>query len=234
MAEATNPERANRILDAASKLIAHYGYDKTSVSDIAHAAGVSKGAIYLHWSSKADLFEALIFRESMVVLDDLVQRVEADPDGGTLFSLYRHSLLAMLDNELTRAIFARDMRVMGDFIRRWKETGLADRGELFRHELVRGLQATGVIRADLDADAVAFILTVIRYGFVKVHEIVSAERTPPLEQVGDVLATMLERALSPADGGNREAGKQVIGQIVERIKAMLEEYRQTQKVRLPD
>ena len=59
-----NQERADRILDAASKLIVHYGYDKTTVSDIAREAGVSKGAIYLHWASKDDLFEALIFRES--------------------------------------------------------------------------------------------------------------------------------------------------------------------------
>ena len=36
MADNDNQERANRILDAASKLIVHYGYDKTTVSDIAN------------------------------------------------------------------------------------------------------------------------------------------------------------------------------------------------------
>ena len=57
-------EREQRILDAASRLIAHYGYDKTTVSDVAREAGVSKGAIYLHWKSKTALFEALLFRET--------------------------------------------------------------------------------------------------------------------------------------------------------------------------
>ncbi len=52
MTDSSNPERAQRILDAAANLIAHYGYDKTTVDDIARAAGVSKGAIYLHYRSK--------------------------------------------------------------------------------------------------------------------------------------------------------------------------------------
>ena len=49
-----NVERERRILDAAVRLIAHYGYDKTTVGDIAHEAGVSKGAVYLHWPGKDD------------------------------------------------------------------------------------------------------------------------------------------------------------------------------------
>ena len=58
-----NSERAERILDAANRLFVRYGYDKTTVGEIADEARVSKGAIYLHWKSKEDLFEALIFRE---------------------------------------------------------------------------------------------------------------------------------------------------------------------------
>ena len=57
-------QRAERILEAASDLFAHYGYDKTTMEDIARAAGVSKGAIYLHFRGKEDLFDALIARES--------------------------------------------------------------------------------------------------------------------------------------------------------------------------
>ena len=43
MAKSDNKEREQRILDAAAELFVHYGYDKTTVSDIARQAGVSKG-----------------------------------------------------------------------------------------------------------------------------------------------------------------------------------------------
>lgn len=44
--------RRGRLLDATARLVARYGYDKTSVEEIAREAGVSKGAVYLHWPSK--------------------------------------------------------------------------------------------------------------------------------------------------------------------------------------
>src|SRR6478736_9851129 len=87
--------RETRLLDAAARLFARFGFDKTSVDDIARAAGVSKGAVYLHWPSKFSLFEAVLIREGLVLLDQIVQGLEADPDSGTLGSIYRHSILAL-------------------------------------------------------------------------------------------------------------------------------------------
>jgi AcrR family transcriptional regulator len=63
MIDSANKEREKRILDAAAALFTHYGFDKTTVSDIAAEAGVSKGAIYLHFESKENLLEALLLRE---------------------------------------------------------------------------------------------------------------------------------------------------------------------------
>ena len=60
MEKSDNPERETRILQAAAQLFAHYGFDKTTVSDIAREAGVSKGAIYLHFASKEELLERFL------------------------------------------------------------------------------------------------------------------------------------------------------------------------------
>jgi hypothetical protein len=38
-------ERANRILDAATRLLLRYGHDRTTIGDIAREAGVAKGSI---------------------------------------------------------------------------------------------------------------------------------------------------------------------------------------------
>ncbi len=45
-------ERAERILDAAAALIQRWGYNKTTIDDIAKQAGVAKGTIYLHWKTR--------------------------------------------------------------------------------------------------------------------------------------------------------------------------------------
>lgn len=53
---------ANMILDAADRLIRHYGYGKTTVDDIAREAGIGKGTIYLHFHSKEEVALSCIIR----------------------------------------------------------------------------------------------------------------------------------------------------------------------------
>lgn len=48
------------ILKATWRLIRHYGYAKTTISDIAREAGIGKGTVYLYFSSKTDIMLALV------------------------------------------------------------------------------------------------------------------------------------------------------------------------------
>ena len=50
--------KTDRILDAALPVFCQYGYRKTSMQDIATAAGISRAALYLKFSSKDDVFRA--------------------------------------------------------------------------------------------------------------------------------------------------------------------------------
>ncbi|HYM16771.1 MAG TPA: TetR family transcriptional regulator [Dehalococcoidia bacterium] len=54
------PLTRTQILDAALRLFSERGFARTSVRDIAQAAGITDAAIYYHFASKRDLFEALI------------------------------------------------------------------------------------------------------------------------------------------------------------------------------
>ena len=53
-------KKKNQILDAALQVFVKKGYSETRMDDIVHGSGVSKGAIYHHYSSKRDLFLELI------------------------------------------------------------------------------------------------------------------------------------------------------------------------------
>ncbi|MDZ4671974.1 MAG: helix-turn-helix domain-containing protein, partial [Phototrophicales bacterium] len=64
-----NKTREKRILDATAKLLMRYGYDKMTMSDIAEEAGISKGAIYLHYASKESLVDGLINRQTIEYAD---------------------------------------------------------------------------------------------------------------------------------------------------------------------
>ncbi len=50
------------ILDAAEHLFQAQGVSRTSLHDIASAAGVTRGAVYWHFKNKADLFNAMMER----------------------------------------------------------------------------------------------------------------------------------------------------------------------------
>ena len=55
----------NKLLDAAEYLFQSQGVSRTSLQDIAQRAGATRGAVYWHFTDKADLFNAMIERVSL-------------------------------------------------------------------------------------------------------------------------------------------------------------------------
>src|SRR5258708_36742368 len=60
MTEAPDTTAARRlaILEAATPVFLRYGYKKTSMDDLARAAGLSRQGLYLHFENKEALFKA--------------------------------------------------------------------------------------------------------------------------------------------------------------------------------
>ena len=77
IAGVTAEETRERLLRAAADAFARHGYDGTRVADIARAAGVSNGALYAHFGSKAELLVAALRVHGRRLLADLFA---ADPD----------------------------------------------------------------------------------------------------------------------------------------------------------
>lgn len=63
MARNKYPEQTVKlILDVSTRLFVEKGYEQTSLQDIINETKLSKGAIYHHFSSKEEIFEAIFRR----------------------------------------------------------------------------------------------------------------------------------------------------------------------------
>ncbi len=59
--------RAELILGAADELFARYGYERTSIDDIARHANIGKGSIYLEFSTKEKILLSLLAKHAEIL-----------------------------------------------------------------------------------------------------------------------------------------------------------------------
>jgi AcrR family transcriptional regulator len=69
--------KRRQILDGAGKVFLDLGFDGASMGEIARAAGVSKGTLYVYFADKNRLFEAIVERE---MLDQQKTAFNFDPE----------------------------------------------------------------------------------------------------------------------------------------------------------
>lgn len=156
---AENSDGARRILQAAESLFAEQGFSAVSMSAIAATAGVSKANIYHHFATKQELYMAVL-REACSVTGGLLNDMEAQ--GVPLRESLPRFAHAHLSSLLERAEFARLVlrELLEEGPKRGKE--LAEQGFAPSFArlvgIIRGGQASGELRADLDPAMVATLL----------------------------------------------------------------------------
>ncbi|HWH72835.1 MAG TPA: TetR family transcriptional regulator [Methylibium sp.] len=84
----------DRLLDAAELEFQRRGVSRTSLQEIARAAGVTRGAVYWHFSDKADLFNAMMNRV-VLPLEQEIKRSD-EPGLDDPLAQIRSSFLAAL------------------------------------------------------------------------------------------------------------------------------------------
>jgi TetR/AcrR family transcriptional regulator, acrAB operon repressor len=76
----------DRILDTAEQVFSEHGVARTSLADIADAAGVTRGAIYWHFRNKGDLFAGLLDRVALP-MEEMVARAADEATEDPLASI---------------------------------------------------------------------------------------------------------------------------------------------------
>jgi AcrR family transcriptional regulator len=214
-------QRPARILDAAARLVIHYGFDKTTMDDIAREAGVSKGALYLEWSSREALFDALFEHEMKKLLLDLRSRVELDADGGTIASLYGHTLLALQHSPLISALYTRDGRILGDYIHR-QDPDRYTRRLLMGRESVQAMQAAGLLRKDFSAEVISHLFSLMALGMLSISGVIPEQNSPPIQQTVEGMAAVVQAGLA-LPGGDSALLKQTTLNMLDLMLAQYDE-----------
>ena len=195
VAGVTAAETRERLLRAAADVFARQGYDGTRVADIAATAGVSNGALYAHFGSKAELLVAALHTHGRRPLADLLAAGPGRPVTELLLVIGRR-LRRRRDasgNLLVEALVTarRDTevaRLMRDF--------MGERADWLA-QLMRVAQDGGELDPALSPDALAHFCLLLAMG--------SALVTPDLHMVDeDEWAALLTRLMAAlAASGSR-------------------------------
>jgi TetR/AcrR family acrAB operon transcriptional repressor len=179
-------ETRNRILDAAERVFSEHGVSRTSLDDVATAAGVTRGAIYWHFKDKSDLFAAMVNRVTLP-MEAMVARSSDEAVADPLASLKECAVLCLkrtaTDPQCQRVfdVVTHKCEYLGDMAgvaRRISsiQKGCVDRSEqAIRNAMKRGLLPAGVNPrlAAIGLDAMLFGLI---SNWLANHDYVAIER----------------------------------------------------------
>ncbi|MGH3228873.1 MAG: TetR/AcrR family transcriptional regulator [Streptosporangiaceae bacterium] len=177
-------ETRERLLRAAADVFAERGYDGTRVADIAAAAGVSNGALYAHFASKADLLADALRTHGRHLLADMFA---AEPDRPVV------DLLLAVGRGLRRRRDARGYLIVEALVAARRDEDVARPMREYVAEradwlagLMRLAQVGGELDPALSPDALAHFCLLLAMG--------GALITPDLHVVGEAdWATLLTR-----------------------------------------
>jgi|GEM_PF-497360 len=198
-------EIEERILNAASRLLIRYGYDKTTLDDVAREAGLSRSTLYTRWKKKDTLFQAVIWQESQRYTDELVRRFENDIEAGSLAGFFRIAIEVLHENTFITTLYTRDRQILGALLLRENMTQLYVWRIASTVSFLSLLQQAGMVRAEVDVQTLAYVLSSLQLGILKMVEIIPHEQAPPFERLMQETIAMLNAYAAPP-AANLEAG----------------------------
>jgi len=155
--QAPGPKR-DAILRAAIDVFAERGYFNAQVADVARAAGVAAGTVYLYFKSKDDLLVSIFersMRDGLALGRAAVAGLE-DPSE-RLRRLARGHLARLGADRNLAIVFQVELRQSTKFMARFSSSLLRDYLGLIREAIADG-QRAGIFRDDIKPTAAAKIL----------------------------------------------------------------------------
>jgi AcrR family transcriptional regulator len=194
--------RSELILEAASALFAQFGYQKTTLEDIALRAGIGKGSVYLEFESKEAILFALILENKQTELEHM-RRVVSRSDKSPL------ALLKIMLVQNVGEVFAsvrqnrrspEEMAASGERVRLLLAPFFQARLSLVETLLQRA-QAAGEMNPAIDASHSAQLILLALRGVLPPYE-ASATRVKLQHQAAELLELLFSGLRVHASGGS--------------------------------
>jgi len=170
----------DKILSVASKMFARYGFQKTTVDEIAKTAHKAKGSVYYYFSSKEDLFKAVVEQEIGVLKLGLTRVIVDSTDATSMIRNYMMNRMilmksAMNYHETLKAEFLEEY----EFLSQVRENFTRFEIELMKAVLDRGVRENTFQIKDTTATAQVIIMAMkaIEIPFYHQHKITEYEQT---------------------------------------------------------
>lgn len=210
-------ERAERILDATAGLLHRHGYKRVTIDDVAAAAGVGKGTIYLHWKTREALFWAVLQRESARLLEQILTALADDPWLSLPGRLMRAIFVEVADRPLVRALLLSDAEVLG--VLATDKTVAAAQAELGGNEnYLELVREQGLLRPGLTVADAGVVLGGVMRGFFAGQD---DSGGVPLGEQADLLADVLHRSLEVEGEPPPDAVVALAGRVTELLTAIV-------------
>ncbi|HEY4018684.1 MAG TPA: helix-turn-helix domain-containing protein [Pseudonocardiaceae bacterium] len=213
------PGRGERILLAAGELLVRHGYRKVTMEDIAKAAKVGKGTVYLHWRTKEQLFMTLLRHEAVDMVTEVIAGIRADPAEVLPHRLMRSSFVRTLRNPLLTTMLTGDNDIFGAA----GNTALAGKGLLIDYDYFELMTSNGLLRADIPH--LDYAMQAVTIGFWLFDRAAPAEPELTLEQRADALARIIADAFEPSTAPEPETLATVAETVCTRFEAVIAEHR---------
>src|SRR2546423_914209 len=146
------------ILRAATRVFARNGYFNSKVADIARAAGVADGTVYLYFKSKEEILHSIFdqnMAEAIAAGRKLIVKLR-DPREKLRRIAMLHLERLGADRDLA-VVFQVELRGSTKFMQEFSAAGFAEYLSLLRATFEEG-QRAGVFRSELNAKVVAKVL----------------------------------------------------------------------------
>ncbi|HEX6446510.1 MAG TPA: helix-turn-helix domain-containing protein [Streptosporangiales bacterium] len=214
-------ERADRILDAAADLLVRHGYRKVTIDDVASRARIGKGTVYLHWRTKRELFEALLLREAVEYVQELLAGLRDDPDRVRPHRMLPEAFLIVQRRPVLRALFSGDPGVIRD---RLADSPLRSQELLALDRTYEMLTRHGLLRDDVPN--LPYTLGAVHAGFYLLDTVQPVPDELDATAQAQSLAHVVRYAFEPPEPPSTRTLARVATEIVSLFDGLLPGYRE--------
>ena len=163
------------------------GFESANLRAIAAKARITEEELLQLFGSAGQLFVAMLNREYKGIFTVIIDHMERDPRGGLLSHIYRHTIGAVHERPLARALYLTDPIALNTIMR--AAYGFEYMPQMgARAEFIDMMKDVGMVRHDIDSASLSAVLASVVAG---------ASLTAPHEELDRIvngLAIILERA----------------------------------------